>query len=191
MDIDIKILRAPYCLNACVFYSVVESSFVLADKHYISELIFFRNATKSLLFGIPLHRDYFFFSSASTEYVFVYADQVLLCDWVDEEHRHYINLCKLETRDIVKFSKVFKINLTAPPWRWIWGVSYVINFLRPGDAIWWHRSLSTFSQVMAYCLTAPSPYLNQGWFLINGVLKDSFIWKKFHRKWWGVWKLFL
>ena len=35
------------------------------------------------------------------------------------------------------------------------------------DAIWRHRSESTLAQVMAWCLTAPSHYLNQYWFLIS------------------------
>ena len=37
------------------------------------------------------------------------------------------------------------------------------------DAIWWHRSGSTLTQVMACCLTAPSHYLNQFWFVISEV----------------------
>ena len=52
---------------------------------------------------------------------------------------------------------------------WIFsGRSYVIirgslwiNALRPSDAIWRHRAGSTLAQVMAFCLTAPSHYLNQ------------------------------
>ena len=35
-----------------------------------------------------------------------------------------------------------------------------INSLWPSDDIWWRRSGSTFAQVMACCLTAPSIYLN-------------------------------
>ena len=42
------------------------------------------------------------------------------------------------------------------------------NSLRPGDAIWRHRSGLTLTQVMACCLTAPSHYLDQFWFLSNG-----------------------
>ena len=38
--------------------------------------------------------------------------------------------------------------------------------LWPSDAIWWHRSGSASAQVMACCLTAPSYYLNQCWFII-------------------------
>ena len=33
----------------------------------------------------------------------------------------------------------------------------------PSDAIGWHRSGSTLSQLMACCLTAPSHHLNQRW----------------------------
>ena len=39
----------------------------------------------------------------------------------------------------------------------------------PGDAMWQHRSGSTLAQVMTYCLTALSHYLNYCWFIIKGV----------------------
>ena len=42
--------------------------------------------------------------------------------------------------------------------------------MRPSDAIWWHKSMSTLAQVMAWCLTAPSHYLNQCWLIISRVL---------------------
>ena len=48
-----------------------------------------------------------------------------------------------------------------------------VNWLRPSDAIWWHRSGSTLAQVMACCLTAPSHYLNQYWLIISKVLWHS------------------
>ena len=40
-------------------------------------------------------------------------------------------------------------------------------------SIYWHRSGSTWVQVMAWCLVAPSHYLNQCWLIINGVLWPS------------------
>ena len=43
------------------------------------------------------------------------------------------------------------------------------NSMRPSDAIWWHRYGSTLAQVMAWCLTAPSHYLNQCWLIISKV----------------------
>ena len=43
----------------------------------------------------------------------------------------------------------------------------------PSDAIWPHRSGSTLAQVMAWCLMAPSHYLNQCWFTISEVLCHS------------------
>ena len=39
------------------------------------------------------------------------------------------------------------------------------NSLGPCDAIWRQRSGSTLVQVMAWCLTAPSHYLNQFWLI--------------------------
>ena len=44
-----------------------------------------------------------------------------------------------------------------------------LNSLWPSDFIWWHRSRSTLAQVMAWCLMAPSHYLNQCWLLISVV----------------------
>ena len=44
-----------------------------------------------------------------------------------------------------------------------------VNSLRPSDAIWRHRSGSTLAQIMAWCLTAPSHYLNQCWLIISKV----------------------
>ena len=43
------------------------------------------------------------------------------------------------------------------------------NSLGPSDVIWRQRSGSTLGQVMAYCLTAPSHYLNQCWLIISKV----------------------
>ena len=38
---------------------------------------------------------------------------------------------------------------------------------RPGDANWRHRSWSTLVQVITWCLTVPSHYLNQWWLIIK------------------------
>ena len=43
------------------------------------------------------------------------------------------------------------------------------NSLWPSDSIWQQRSGSTLAQVMAWCLTAPSHYLNQCWLIISEV----------------------
>ena len=40
----------------------------------------------------------------------------------------------------------------------------------PSDTIWRQRSGSTWAQVMACCLTAPSHYLNQCWLITSKVL---------------------
>ena len=50
----------------------------------------------------------------------------------------------------------------------------IINSLWPNDAIWRQRSGSTLAQVMAWCLTAPSHYLNQCWFTFSKVHWHSF-----------------
>ena len=44
-----------------------------------------------------------------------------------------------------------------------------VNSLWPDDAIWRHRSGSTLAQVMVWCLTAPSHYLNHCWSIIREV----------------------
>ena len=41
----------------------------------------------------------------------------------------------------------------------ITAIVWCINSLWPSDATWWVWSRSTFAQVMAWCLTAPSHYL--------------------------------
>ena len=44
-----------------------------------------------------------------------------------------------------------------------------VNSLWTSDAIWRQSSGSTLVQVMAWCLTAPSHYLNQCWLIISKV----------------------
>ena len=53
------------------------------------------------------------------------------------------------------------------------------NSLWPSDAIWDQVTWSTLVQVMAWCLSAPSHYLNQCW-LITG--RSCSTWGQFHRK---------
>ena len=65
---------------------------------------------------------------------------------------------------INKFSIIFSKGNTAYM-EWV-----LINSLGPSDAIWWQRSGSTFAQVMACCLTAPSHYLNQCWLIKSKAL---------------------
>ena len=57
---------------------------------------------------------------------------------------------------------------------WIWFLVSLgrieFNSLLPRDVIWHHRSCSSIVHVMAYCLMAPSLYLNQFWIIISEVL---------------------
>ena len=65
-----------------------------------------------------------------------------------------------------------KWGLSVPAWwrsQGEWKME-VLNSLWPGDAIGWYRCGSTLVQVMAWCLMAPSHYLNQCWLIIKGVL---------------------
>ena len=49
----------------------------------------------------------------------------------------------------------------------------IIESLCPSVVIWRQGSRSTLAQVMAWCLTAPSHYLNQFWLMIGEVLWHS------------------
>ena len=57
--------------------------------------------------------------------------------------------------------------------RWFQSLIYILNPVCPSDTIWWHRSRSKLSQVMACCLTAPSHYLKHCWLLISKALWHS------------------
>ena len=65
--------------------------------------------------------------------------------------------------------------------------------LWPSDVIWRQGSRLTLAQVMAYCLTASSHYLNQCWLMISEVLWHSpdsnFTHRKYFRylSWKWVW----
>ena len=56
---------------------------------------------------------------------------------------------------------------------WWWDLLLHINSLGPGDTVWQQIFVSTLAQVMAYCLIAPSHYLNQCWFITSDVLWHS------------------
>ena len=69
---------------------------------------------------------------------------------------------------------IFGNNERANGWEdRLWKGWIILNSLWPSDAIQQHRCGSTLPQVMACCLTAPSHYLNQYWFLISEALWDS------------------
>ena len=55
-----------------------------------------------------------------------------------------------------------------------------VNSLWSSDAIWRHRSGSTLAQVMAWCLTAPSHYLNP-MLAHHQCGPATFIWGQFHK----------
>ena len=61
-------------------------------------------------------------------------------------------------------------------------VSDLVNPLWSGDDIWSFRSGSTLVQLMAWCLMAPSHYLNQCWSIIRRD-PERLIWGSFHRNW--------
>ena len=59
----------------------------------------------------------------------------------------------------------FVCKMSGPPFR-----PKCVVALSFGDITWCPWSWSLLIQVMAWCLTAPSHYLNQLWLIINGVL---------------------
>ena len=76
-------------------------------------------------------------------------------------------------------------------------INISVNSLRSSDAILRQIYGSTLAQVMAWCLTAPSHYLNQCWFIISKVQWHSFIWGQSHKRYLSYqsiklhWKLFI
>ena len=52
-------------------------------------------------------------------------------------------------------------------------IPMVIDSLWPSDVTWRHRFGSTLAEVMAWCLTAPSHYMNKCWLIISKVLCQS------------------
>ena len=54
-----------------------------------------------------------------------------------------------------------------------WSTEKFINSSLPCNTIRRHTTVSTLPQAMDCCLTAPSLYLNQYWFIIKGVLWHS------------------
>ena len=73
---------------------------------------------------------------------------VFFCFWQVRKHRDPHNpLCWLLMAQFI----------------WNWYQYTVCKTLWRSDAIWQYRSESTLVQVMAWCLTTPSHYLNQYW----------------------------
>ena len=67
-----------------------------------------------------------------------------------------------------------------------------VKSLWPSDTIWRHKSGSTLDQVMAWCLMAPSHYLNQCWLIISKVQWHSFYQKYVsHQSLKLAWKLLI
>ena len=90
--------------------------------------------------------------------------QLYLCMWGDMWGR--LEICI----DIAwQECKPSTITLCLPPTLLV----LALNSLWPSDAIQWYRTGSTLVQIMACCLAAPIHYLNQCWFIINGVLWHS------------------
>ena len=63
----------------------------------------------------------------------------------------------------------FFLTIISPQQRRLVRADSFLNSLWPSDAIWRQRSGSTFAQVMACYLMAPSHYLNQCWLIIGEV----------------------
>ena len=79
--------------------------------------------------------------------------------------------CGMKTRHLNRISILIFSEVSFSNWWWPPRnrLKTGLNSLWPSDAIWWQRSRLTLVQVMAYCLTAPSHYLNQCWLVISEV----------------------
>ena len=77
-----------------------------------------------------------------------------ICGWYTEMNptdlHQYIVKCNFQ---------ILMVQVKASKRQWV-------NLLWPSDATWWHKSESTWAQVMPCCLVAPSHYLNQCWLII-------------------------
>ena len=61
----------------------------------------------------------------------------------------------------------------------------MVNSLWRSDAIWWYRSKSTLTHVMACCLTAPSHNLNQCWLMFDSCQSGCNEWQLYESMWLG------
>ena len=77
-----------------------------------------------------------------------------------------------------------KLGPILAPWTLLSGVWYgdITHCGLVTPYIWCHRSGSTLVQVMAYCLTAPSHYLNECWLINHLYGPVTFIWEWFHKE---------
>ena len=105
----------------------------------------------------------------SLEPMLTYQQRCSVAPTWDQLHEKYLShqLLKLAS------NYLSEITFKSPRGQWI-------NSLGPNDTKWWQRSGSTLAQVMAWCLTAPSHYLNQYWLIIRKVQwyssEDNFTW---------------
>ena len=86
-------------------------------------------------------------------------------------HEHSYNIsCKHARRFAVFFYIFIGVALSVID-AFVSRITLIFNM---GDAIWRHKSVSALVQVMAYCLTTPSHYLNQSWLTTSKVQWHSF-----------------
>ena len=92
---------------------------------------------------------------------------------------HYLNQCcpgdvrNMSMKLIQNVKIVFQENIYQCVICKMWSICFwlqYVNSVWPSDTIWWYRSGSTLSLVMACCLTTPSHYLNQCCLIINETL---------------------
>ena len=101
--------------------------------------------------------------------------------WCLTAPSHYLLIDPHVTGSPNDLQRIFSMDKLAVPLFWCTAKEAVklrenrqrINSLWPSDTIWWHKYRSTLAQVMAWCLTAPSHYLNHCWLIISEVLRYS------------------
>ena len=98
------------------------------------------------------------------------------CSYIDTENKtiymyhHFVTYWKLKSCEIQKLHESSYLYKSAVMQNTVY---IYINSLWSSDAIWRHTPWSTLVKIMAWCLMAPSHYLNRCWLLISGVLCDS------------------
>ena len=91
-------------------------------------------------------------------------------------HRSYRGVLIYYTRGLLLPWKFVKLYLKCH-----WNLGVLLLIMRPGDAIWWHKTVSTLDRAITCCLMTPSPspgpiLTDHQWGLV------AFMWGQFHRK---------
>ena len=116
--------------------------------------------------GVECHFEFIFWSVSCTCHYHAICDIVL---WLkcSKEFSFFVPSWPASFSFLYKGSNSRTL---IPPLHYVFAFEVTVNSLRPGDAMWCNRTWSTLVQVMAWCLMAPSHYLNQCRLIIKYIL---------------------